>query len=111
MRYLILLIIPFFFACESTKEITEENTESNAESTNIEFYVGTVHIQKDNCLYVEAMIKESDKPIKLYPVNLDEKFEVEGIKIKFEYAINRMMIPENCIADVAARFYKVSRVR
>lgn len=119
MKYLMLLTIPFFFACNQSKEVSQDNSGNTAtkeesvtkkETNNVVNYIGTVKIPKDNCPYVEAQLKDG-KTYKVYVINLDEKFLQDGTKIKFEYAISRMMIPGNCTADITAKFYNVYRVR
>jgi hypothetical protein len=46
-------------------------------------------------------------PKTLYPVNLDEKFRKNNLKIHFQYVYSRAMSPENCEVDAVVSLINV----
>ena len=57
-----------------------------------------VHVSDKDCpLYVDVV--EGDLFFKAYPVNLPDELKVEGLKIKFAYALSRAPQPEGCKVD------------
>ncbi len=117
MKHIIVLgILIFTFACGSHKESTheteaieEEIIDANDTSENYRV-VGIVHVSETECpLYIEA--REKDKTINLYPMNLDEKYKKEGMKLKFEYAISKGAMPANCNADLVVSLTDVTLMR
>lgn len=73
--------------------------------------VGKVRIgEKDACpFYLETF--EGGKSITMYPVDLDDTYKIEGVKIKFDYTPSRAMQPENCIVDKVVSLNNVTLLR
>ena len=60
---------------------------------------GTVHLTDNPCkMYIEADVSKGEIK-RFYPVNLDEKFHIEGMEINFSYNLSRAMQPEGCYVD------------
>ncbi|MCH2230431.1 MAG: hypothetical protein MK105_08810 [Crocinitomicaceae bacterium] len=127
MKTLFLLSGLFlFFACGSQKEVaantvneTSENVEDTAQDAvedasdtmddNFRI-VGTVHTIDKGCgVYIDAKLE--DRSVKMYPVNLDEKFSVEGMFIRFTYAPSRAMQPSGCKCDRVVSLSDVTPLR
>ncbi len=119
MKTLFLLSGLFlFFACGSQKEVaantvneTSENVEDASDTMNDNFrIVGTVHTIDKGCgVYIDAKLE--DRSVKMYPVNLDEKFSVEGMFIRFTYAPSRAMQPSGCKCDRVVSLSDVTPLR
>ncbi len=74
-------------------------------------YIGTVHLTEGGCgIYIDALTGP-DTYKKLYPINLDEQFKVEGARIKFDYELSRAMMPSGCDADFTVTVSDVTRMR
>lgn len=123
MKTLFLLSSLFlFFACGSQKEVAtnsvnetkeevEEVVEETEEALNNNFrIVGTVHTTDKGCgVYIDA--KMEDTSVKMYPVNLDEKYQVEGMFIRFTYALSRAMQPSECDCSKVVSLSDVTPLR
>ncbi|MGB1104784.1 MAG: hypothetical protein ACPG21_14330 [Crocinitomicaceae bacterium] len=134
MKYYTLLIIfgLLIASCGNGKEIVEDETsdlkkkeetvkeeveETEAPSTGSGDHVdenhriiGVVHVNDGECpLWIEA--REKDGPIKIFPVGLAEKFQKEGMKIKFAYTRSMAQQPEGCDVDLAAVLSDVTLMR
>ncbi len=123
MKTLFLLSGLFlFFACGSQKEVatntvneTTDSVEEAAEdaveeTTNNYRVVGTVHTTDKGCgVYIDA--KAQDSSLKMYPINLDEEYKVEGMFIRFTYAPSRAMQPKGCDCDRVVSVSDVTRLR
>lgn len=79
--------------------IIDEIREGKMTNPGMQMISGTVHLTDDACkIYIDAEIAP-DEIKRFYPVNLDEKFRKEGMKIKFSYNLSRAMQPEGCYVD------------
>jgi hypothetical protein len=98
MKIILLAITSILIAsCGTQKAAVQSNDEgSNSEQVaNDGMVVGIVRINPKGCpLYLDA--NENGEAITMYPVNLDEKYKKDGIRIKFTYTPSRAMQPENC---------------
>ena len=100
-------------SCGSSKPVAAENdpiavTETAEAVIRI---VGTVHLSDTGCkLYIDA--RENDgTTFKLYPENLDPRFQVEGMYLKFYYTTTTTELPENCNAQMSASLSEVTPLR
>lgn len=85
--------------------ISDDNSLSQEEA----MMIGTVHVGHKECpLFIET--KEADIVVTMYPVNLDEKLQIDGIKIKFSYHPSKARQPENCAVDRVVALENVSQI-
>lgn len=96
--------------CSMHKNHEDHMVEDKNSVSQIEpMMVGTVHVGHKECpLYIET--KEEDMIVKMYPVNLDEKLQIDGIKIQFSYHPSKARQPENCAVDKVVALDNVSQV-
>ena len=90
----IILAIVGLSACGTSKELSTENksTETIASDGKLN---GIVYVSIKGCsVLIETVIE--GETLRLYPVNLDEKFKSDGIRIMFNYSPSRAMQPEGC---------------
>jgi len=115
----------FLLSCGNSQEVVEDETadlptDQNAETETTEEVeevmednyriIGLVHIQDGECpIWIEARGK--DGPLKIYPVNLEEKYQQEGMKIKFAYTHSMAQQPEGCDIDLVAVLNDVTLMR
>lgn len=105
------IIHVFLFAivlssCGSSAEVAEEVAEVIIEGIKV---IGTVKVNRNNCpVYIEAM--EEGEITRMYPVNLDESFKVDGLKINFDYALSRAKQPLDCAVDKVVTVENVTKV-
>lgn len=101
---------------ETAAEDIQENVEemdTTASQTRIgDNYriVGVIHVNDDPCgAYIEA--QEKDGMVKMYPVNLEDKYKKDGLRVKFDYTLSRAMQPAGCSVDkvIAVRDFTVLR--
>ena len=132
MKHLFLFLIAFtLFACGNTKrtkggsegspappvdvvdevEETAENAEEGGTITaQTVSVVGTVHVSDTGCpLYIDAVAAEQE--VKLYPVNLEDKFKNEGMKLKFKYQPSKIQQPDSCPDAMPVTLSDVSLMR
>lgn len=109
MKFILIFpILAVAFSCSTAKEtplnpeqevkIVEEKIEEVKEP---EIIVGKVRVSKEGegCpLLIEAF--RNGEMFILYPINLIEKYKVDGLKIKFTYTESKALLPDNCQADV-----------
>ena len=101
MRFVFYItVLLFLSACASHKEIAEPVIKEVGETAVVDdgFSVGIVRITDKGCFYY-IEVNEKGVPMKMYPVNLDDKYKKEGIRIQFTYYPSRAMQPENCFVD------------
>lgn len=113
-------ITAMFLSCGTQKEVA--NGTSEGENTEVQTTVeepnqdgnyriiGVVHLEDGCGAYIDAEVTPGEMK-KLYPVNLEDQFKVEGAKIKFDYALSRAMVPEGCIPDMTVSVSDVTRLR
>lgn len=111
-------LVPFLFfsvilfSCGTAKKapelvVAEEKPQADviAESR----IVGVVHINRSCELVIDAKIGEMDYSI--IPNNLDDKFKIDGMKIKFFFKNSSMPVPEGCSANARGNVEQVNIVR
>jgi len=85
--------------------LTDDNSLSQVDAMT----VGTVHVGQKECpLFIET--KEEDMIVTMYPINLDEKLQIDGSKIKFSYHPSKARQPENCAVDKVVALENVSQI-
>lgn len=103
MKYLgIIALSVIFTSCKIGAEIVdaEDQVEESAETVEDLKVVGLVHISETGCpFFIEALTE--DGTLKMYPINLDDKFKVNGLKLKFEYHVVKASQPAECDTDIA----------
>jgi hypothetical protein len=82
--------------------ISEESVEINQvrpmREEDMVDITGIVRINKEGCPVLIEMI-EGDLYSLVYPVNLEDKFKVNGMKIGFSYLPSRAPMLEGCAAE------------
>lgn len=106
MKAIILFsLLVYTVSCSTQKEIID-NEANNSET--IQLFKGIVHLSEEGCpFYISTEI--DGKSMKFYPINLEESFKVEGLKIKFSYNLSRAMQPENCQVDKVVSVSNVTK--
>jgi hypothetical protein len=106
MKTVILFSVLFFsISCSTQKEIIENGT---FESEAVQIVKGTVYISEEGCpVFITAKIDGA--LVKMYPVNLEEQFKIDGLKIKFSFNLSRAMQPENCKVDKVVSLENVTK--
>ena len=95
---------------EETTEVTENSEEEIPSNEGNYRIIGIVHVSETDCpVYIEA--QEENETVNYYPVNLEEKYKVEGMKIKFDYTWSKAPQPENCDVDKAIQVNDVTIMR
>lgn len=118
MKQIIVIgVLLLSMACANRKERIQEREAHNNESseavdivTEPVRLIGTVVAATDQCpVLIDAQV--DDKIVKMYPVNLDEKFKKAGMKLKFSYTTSRAQQPENCDVDAVVILSDVAVMR
>jgi len=83
------------FALNSCK--SQDNAQISDESTEItqERIIGTVKKSSECGFYIESIIEENK--FLFMPDNLEEKFRVEGMKLKFGYKASKTKLADKCL--------------
>lgn len=109
---LALFSLLFICACGVKKNAKSENdTDWTVETQPVmERIIGTVHTSETECpVYIEAIEKEDT--FKIYPINLDERFKVDGMRLKFAYHAVKAPQPASCNTNIAAELIDVTPLR
>jgi hypothetical protein len=91
-------------SCASSKRKNKQTvtTEVNQElmQENILWTEGVVRVSSNDsdCPLVIELVSDSRV---FYPLGLDEKYKIDGLKIKFTYSLSRAPLPEKCYGKVA----------
>jgi hypothetical protein len=106
MKTVILFsVLLFSISCATHKEIVENGT---FESEQVQIAKGTVCVSQEGCpVFITAKIDGA--LVKMYPVNLEEQFKIDGLKIKFSFNLSRAMQPENCKVDKVVSIENVTK--
>jgi len=116
MRTLVVVACLLLVSCGNRKSVSAdagvEETEVSTETTETGAarVVGVVHISEEGCLVTVAMT-EGDKTLNCYPVNIEDKYKVEGMVLKFFYEESRAQQPENCDVDLVISISDVAVMR
>ncbi len=113
-------IVFLFFSCGNQKKVAEneniEKVEQVSDQTEEETVVnnfrmvGKVHLTDKGCMvYIDA--KGDGDSIKMYPVNLEDKYNVEGMLIRFTYRPSKAKQPKDCDCDMPVIVSDVTRLR
>ncbi|MFN5147856.1 MAG: hypothetical protein ACK5EK_02515 [Flavobacteriia bacterium] len=101
-----------FTSCGIQKEVSGSNSSATdaEQSTDDTMIVGIVRMNPKGCpLYLDA--NENGEAITMYPVNLDDKFKKDGIRLKFSYTPSRAMQPEDCNVTKVVALENVTQLR
>jgi hypothetical protein len=121
----IMKLLPFLFAMLMLSSCgNKQNTVAVADATGNEDLptetstvaleetkiVGTVRVSDSGCpLYIDAI--DGDKKIKMYPVNLNENLQKEGMRIQFSYTLSRAPQPAECQVEQVVAVSNVTPYR
>ena len=94
---------------DNTTEVTNSDAEENAAPQENLAY-GTIHITDSGCkVYIDT--KDGDREVKMYPVNLEDKFKKDGLRIKFGWDQSRAPQPAGCDANMVVSVKDVTPYR
>ncbi len=113
-----LIVLAVLVSCHSHRkhlkddqgEVTAEETAESTEEEAVERFVGVVHTSETGCL-VTIEMTAGDKTILCYPVNIEDKYKVEDMVLKFAYTESRAQQPEGCDADMVISISDVAIMR
>lgn len=113
-----LLLLPIsicfmMLSCGNSKEMETvvEDSETVTDVVEKIRIVGTVRITDTGCkLYIDA-VENDGSTFKIYPENLDERFQKEGMYLKFYYDKTETEVPANCEVDMCATLTDVTPLR
>jgi len=101
-------------SCATSKKVTNTSTDVSTTSESIandDATSGIVRTQYKGCPAL-IEITEDGQMVKLYPVNLEESFKVDGLKIFFTYIPSKAQQPESCtLINKVVAVENVSKVK
>ncbi len=111
MKYSILAsLISVLCSCGTIK-----NQNPNSESkNNFAPFTGTIHLNESGCPYfidVEQVLVSNWSSYlgkKLYPVQLEDKFKKNGLKLNFNLTVSRAPSPADCQIDYVVSLSNLS---
>lgn len=91
---------------------TSPCTMKASEFNSVGAYQGIVHLKEAACpIYIEITGAFSKSTIMeyrtIYPVNLEKKYQKNGLSLQFNYSISRAMSPEGCQTDAIVSLSEV----
>lgn len=102
----------FVCACGVKKDSKgDDQTDWTVETPPVmERIIGTVHTSETECpVFIEAI--EKGDTFTLYPINLDDRFKVDGMRLKFAYHAVKAPQPSTCNTNIAAELSDVTPLR
>lgn len=91
----ILLFAGMVQSCRTPKEQEEQVVvDHGSEPTTAVHISGTVRVTDDCGAYIEVI--QGDVAHSFYPVNLDSRYQVDGIRLKFQYETSATKPPVAC---------------
>lgn len=99
----------FLFAACSTSKYLSSN--GSGESTQVdERLSGKVFVSYKGCpAIIETMVDGNS--VKMYPVNLQDEFKQDGLKIKFTFTPSKAPQPEGCtLIDMVVAIENVEKI-
>ena len=111
MKLLVLtLVFISLFSCKTTKEVVKTEVLPMLEESASTITLGTVRLQSQGC---DVVIEVEENGIKktFFPFGIEEKFKVEGLRLKFVYTLSRAPQPKDCKCDHVVVLNDVSAVR
>lgn len=84
-------------SCRTPKEqepIKEEAIDHGSAPVNLDHISGTVRVTDDCGAYLEVI--QGDVAHSYYPVNLDERFQIDGMRLKFAFEVSKTKPPVAC---------------
>ncbi len=102
-NYLLLLLYFCSLGCVSQKDLQENNPTSP--------YSGVVRYTKSSCkVIIEITRSENNDYIgkKIYALNLEPKFQKNGLTMDFDFIPSKAPTPEGCVANMVASLVHVT---
>lgn len=86
------------------------------EFNSVGAYKGVVHLKDAGCpFYIEITGSFSKSTLMeyrtIYPVNLEKKYQKNGLSLQFNYTISRAMSPEGCQTDAIVSLSDVQTIK
>ncbi len=105
--YKLILFLLLICSCRSAKNQISDQSKGST------IYTGTVHLNNNGCHYYIEINKCLVSNIEflgktIYPIQLDDKFKKEGVKLKFNLSLSRAMSPSDCQVDYVVSLENVS---
>ncbi len=106
--YKLILFLLLICSCRSAKN------QNNDQSNETTIYTGTVRLDNNGCpFYIEisnCFVSNLSYYIgkKIYPIELDDKFKKEGLRLNFNLNVSRAMSPADCQVDYVVSLDNVS---
>ncbi len=108
-RFILFLVI--LSSCRSTKNQNSDQTKESA------IYMGIVHLNENGCPYFieisTCLVSNLSYYIgkNVYPIQLDEKFKKEGLKVEFNLTVSKAPSPADCQIDYVVSLDNVSVIK
>lgn len=93
---------------ESNDGVAIEGNESQTQKEN-NYSVGKVVLSQEGCAL--SLILEGKDEICYYPVNLEDKFRVDGAILKFQKFLSRAPLPNGCESCRTIQVQEVERLK
>lgn len=125
-KIVLISSVAFLMSCAVCKERRAEKKAAKAQVTEVKEesqvserpmreedmmgIVGTVRVNQDACP-VLIEVTNGDLFLTLYPVNLEKQYQVEGLKLKFNYNPSKAPSPESCVVDMVASLSDIEIIK
>jgi hypothetical protein len=94
MRLVFLLIVALVLSSSSCQQVVESNPEKEEVSeTTGTLAVVTTEFSDEGCPFL-LEIEENGKKVLLMPIELDEEFKKDGLRVSIEFHFSRIMQSE-----------------
>lgn len=112
MKYIIIALTLFVLTlsgCGSSRKSEKQVVQDANKEMESSYKIGQVYLGREKCeMYI---LTEGENQEKLYPVGLDEMFQVDNAILQFEYDLSRAPLPEGCEDCKAVILKSVTRVK
>jgi len=104
---LLFLLVIALQACRTTKETPV--TDNGSSPSEVERVVGTVEKSEDCGFYITVI--QGDVMRSYFPVGFEDKYKVEGMKLKFAHQPAKAKMPQACHDFIPVYISEVTPVR
>ncbi len=106
-----LMVVLLISSCKSVEVVATENKEVMEEVSQDDTVSGVVYVGIKGCPILIIVDTGTDQK-RLYPINLNQEFKIDGTKISFNYVPSRAMQPEGCtLIDMVVSVENVKKTR
>ncbi len=94
---------------EETTEQVEDVMEDESTVVHEMHAKGEVIVNDSSCPVMIVCVNDKGEKLKLYPINLEQQFRINGTELEFDYRFSRAPQPSGCSVDMVVTVHNISQ--